>query len=76
MDRSSGGFHSFHKNLLCAAFKEIGYPLVSAMPDTIVPCIGILRPLKMPESSKMTWNNYKSGKETGSWSSIPRSAKY
>jgi hypothetical protein len=37
MDRSSGGFHFFHKNLL-----------------------------KMPESSKMTWNNYRSGKETGS----------
>ena len=36
MDRSSGGFHSFHKNLLCEAFKEIGYPLVSAMSDTIV----------------------------------------
>jgi hypothetical protein len=36
MDRSSGGFHSFHNNLLCAAFKEIGYPLVSAMSDTIV----------------------------------------
>jgi hypothetical protein len=31
-----------------------------------VPCIGILRPPKMPESSKMTWNNYRSGKETGS----------
>jgi hypothetical protein len=80
MDRSSGGFHSFHKNLLCAAFKEIDYPLVSAMSDTIVvsttvPCIGILRPSKMPENSKMTWNNYRSGKETGSWSSIPRSAK-
>jgi hypothetical protein len=36
MDKSSGGFHSFHKNLLCAAFKEIDYPLVSAMSDTIV----------------------------------------
>jgi hypothetical protein len=36
MDRSSGGFHSFHKNLLCAVFKENGYPLVGAMSDTIV----------------------------------------
>jgi hypothetical protein len=32
---------------------------------TTVPCIGILRRPKMPESSKMTWNNYRSGKETG-----------
>jgi hypothetical protein len=29
---------------------------------TTVPCIGILKPPKMPESSKMTWNNYRSGK--------------
>ena len=42
---------------------------------TTVPCIGILRPPKMPESSKMSWNNYRSGKETGSWSSIPRPEK-
>jgi hypothetical protein len=36
-DARSGGFHSFQKNLLCATFKEIVYPLVSATFVCLIP---------------------------------------
>jgi GTPase SAR1 family protein len=54
--------------------KSVG--IIDTLIDTsTLASLKLIFPSKMPENSKMTWNNYRSGKETGSWSSIPRSAK-